>query len=72
MNYFNRTWMEISLSAATENFNKIKSLNPNKKLFAVVKANGYGHGAIQIARLFENLGADGFAVSNIFEALELR
>lgn len=72
MNYFNRTWMEISLSAATENFNKIKSLNPNKKLFAVVKANGYGHGAIQIARLFEDLGADGFAVSNIFEALELR
>ncbi len=72
MNYCNRTWMEISSAAAADNFNKIKAISKDKKIFAVVKANGYGHGAPEISKLFESLGVDGFAVSNIFEALELR
>lgn len=38
----------------------------------VVKADGYGHGAVELARVYERLGADWFAVSNIEEAMELR
>jgi alanine racemase len=38
----------------------------------VVKADGYGHGATELAKIYESLGADYFAVSNIDEAKELR
>lgn len=38
----------------------------------MVKANGYGHGAVQLSKLYEKLGADYLAVSNIEEALQLR
>lgn len=38
----------------------------------VIKADAYGHGAVQLAKLYEELGADWFSVSNIDEALELR
>lgn len=38
----------------------------------MVKANGYGHGAVQLSKLFEKLGADYLAVSNIEEAIQLR
>ena len=72
MNYRNRTWIETDLYKATANFLKIKELAGDKKIFAVVKANAYGHGAVVISKLFEDLGTDGFAVSNIDEALEIR
>jgi len=42
------------------------------KLCCVVKANAYGHGASKVAPLYEQMGADWFAVSNIEEALQLR
>ena len=38
----------------------------------VVKANGYGHGAVQLSKLYEKLGADYLAVANIEEAIQLR
>ncbi len=41
-------------------------------LFVVLKANGYGHGAIQVARIAEKAGATGFCVALLDEALELR
>ena len=72
MNYRNRTWIETDLYKATANFLKIKNLVNGKKIFAVVKANAYGHGAVVISKLFEDLGTNGFAVSNIDEALEIR
>lgn len=72
MNYTNRTWAEIELSAVEHNFREIKRLAGGKRIFAVVKANAYGHGAVPLARLYQELGVDGFAVSNIGEALELR
>ncbi len=71
--YQNRTWASIDLNAATYNFNAVRrQMKPETKLCCVVKANGYGHGAVQLSRLYEKLGADYLAVSNIEEALQLR
>lgn len=68
-----RFWAEIDMNAAEKNFNIIKSkLNKETKLCCVVKANAYGHGAVYLSKLYEKLGADFFAVSNIEEAMQLR
>ncbi len=66
-----RTWAYIDLDNAEHNFKLIKSFT-DKKVCAVVKANGYGHGAVQLGKLYQHLGADFFAVSNIEEAIQLR
>lgn len=66
-----RTWAEIDLDAAKHNFTQVKTA-ANTAVCCVVKANGYGHGAVVLSRLFESLGADCLAVSNIEEALQLR
>lgn len=67
-----RTWAEIDLDAIKYNFNSIKAHVGDKKICCTVKANGYGHGAVQVAKVYEKIGADSFAVSNIEEALQLR
>ncbi|WP_019679564.1 alanine racemase [Ruminococcus flavefaciens] len=68
-----RTWAEIDLDAASHNYKIIREqLDHNTKLCCVVKANGYGHGAVQLSKLYEHLGADYLAVSNIEEALQIR
>lgn len=68
-----RTWANIDLDAAKHNYYEIRNhLKPCTKLCCVVKANGYGHGAIRLSRMYEKLGADYLAVSNIEEALQLR
>ncbi|MGM9631992.1 MAG: alanine racemase [Eubacteriales bacterium] len=68
-----RFWAEIDMNLAEKNFNIIKSkLNKGTKICCVVKANAYGHGAVYLAGLYESLGADFFAVSNIEEAMQLR
>lgn len=72
MNILKRTWTEISLESIRHNFYQIKSKIGDCKLCCVIKADGYGHGAVQFAHIYEKLGADFFAVSNIDEAIELR
>ncbi|MBQ6848545.1 MAG: alanine racemase [Clostridia bacterium] len=68
-----RTWAEVDMDAIRHNFQLIRgALPPSVKLCCVVKANAYGHGASKIAPLYEQLGADWFAVSNIEEGLQLR
>ena len=67
-----RTWTEISLDYAKKNFEEIKKKTGKAKLCCVIKADGYGHGAVTLATLYERLGADFFAVSNLDEAKELR
>ncbi len=68
-----RTWAEVDLCALEENFKAIRAhIGKDTKLCCVVKADGYGHGAVEVAKLYSCLGADFFAVSNIDEALELR
>lgn len=72
MNIIRRTWAEISLDSIRHNYLKIKEKIGDTKLCCVIKADGYGHGAVQLAHIYEKLGADFFAVSNIDEAKELR
>ncbi len=66
-----RTWAEIDLESVAYNYAQIKA-HTRSKICCVVKANSYGHGAVQLARLYQSLGADYLAVSNIEEALQLR
>lgn len=72
MDFLRRTWAEIDIPALIHNFELIKKAAGGKKIFAVVKADAYGHGAATVAPILEQNGADGFAVSNLDEALHLR
>ncbi len=67
-----RVKADINLDAIAKNAEEIKKrLAPGVKMAAVIKADGYGHGAVPVAEtVYET--ADWFAVSNIEEALELR
>jgi alanine racemase len=68
-----RLYAEIDLDAAERNFRRISSIiEPPSKICCVVKANAYGHDDLALGRLYEELGADFFAVSNILEAEKLR
>ncbi len=67
-----RIWADIDLSAIDHNFKVIKSAVGDAKVLAVVKADGYGHGALQSALTLEACGADYFGVATTDEALELR
>ena len=63
----------IDLGAILHNYNYIKSsLNSSTKLLAVVKADAYGHGAIEVCRMLEQNGATEFAVECVEEAVALR
>ncbi len=70
--FLKRTWAEINLDNIEHNYNVIRSMLKGSMLCCVIKADAYGHGAVALANLYESLGADYFAVSNIEEALELR
>ena len=60
-----RTWAEISLDNLTHNFETIRrQVGPKAKLLGVVKADAYGHGAVQVSRTLQELGADYLAVSS--------
>ena len=73
MDFVRRTWAEISLDAIAHNFHEIKNrVGESSKLCCVIKADGYGHGAVELAHIYEKLGADFFAVSNIDEGIEIR
>ena len=61
----------IDTSALKQNLHHIRSLVPQSKIIAVVKANAYGHGLYPISNALTD-EADAFAVSRISEALSLR
>lgn len=63
---------EISLDNFRHNFRGVKRLAEGKKTFGVIKADAYGHGAVEMAEILEEEGADYFAVAVVTEALELR
>lgn len=72
MDIVRRTWTEISIDAIEHNFKEIKNNVKGAKVCCVIKADGYGHGAAELAKEYEKSGADYFAVSNIDEGKELR
>lgn len=68
-----RTWAEISLENIRHNYNAIRSALPDGcRFLGVVKADAYGHGALAVARLLQEEGAEYLAVSCLDEAMELR
>lgn len=74
MNFTRRAvWAQIDLDAAAHNMRQIrKHVGPDVKIAAVVKANAYGHGSVELAKTFAENGVDCFAVSSLDEAVELR
>lgn len=70
--YYRDTWAEIDLDAITHNVKQIKDLHPTKEIFAVVKANGYGHGDTEVSKVAIEAGVSCLAVSGLDEALRLR
>lgn len=72
MHFKNRVWAEINLDAIRENIETIKSIAKDSRLIAIIKADGYGHGAVEVGRYLESLGIDFFGVSSSREAMELR
>ena len=67
--FYDNTFAAVDLDAIAHNFEAICE-KVNVPVMAVLKANGYGHGAIEIARLLTDY-ADFFGVSSVSEALEL-
>ena len=68
-----RTWTEIDLSNLEHNYRALRAMLPQGcRFLGVVKADAYGHGAVQVARRLETLGAEYLAVACLDEALELR
>ena len=68
-----RTWMEIDLDMVEHNYNTIKNHIPSTtNICCTIKADAYGHGAVRIGKLLEELGGFFFAVSNVEEAIQLR
>ncbi len=74
LNYMQkRTWAEIDLDALEYNYRIIRSHIPTmSKMCCIIKADAYGHGSVRVARLYEEIGADFLAVSNIEEAVTVR
>lgn len=71
--FYRPTCAEIDLSAIAYNYHEIKKLVGNKtKIMAVVKANAYGHGIINIAKILATLNVDYFGVATLDEAISLR
>ncbi|WP_116963309.1 alanine racemase [Fastidiosibacter lacustris] len=71
-NYHNlRAFADIHLTNLHQNLHNIKVLHPHKKVIVMLKANAYGHGAIEIAHALDGL-CDYFGVASIEEGIELR
>ena len=68
-----RAWINIDLQALANNVRQLKAqLLPQTALMAVVKADGYGHGAITVAQTALEYGAAWLGVATIVEGIELR
>jgi len=65
-------WAEIDLDAIRSNVRHVKQHLDGAALCAVVKADGYGHGAVPVALAMLEAGADGLAVAIVDEGIELR
>lgn len=66
-------WAEINLDNLAHNMREVRRItNKNSKITAVIKADGYGHGAVAIAETLLENGADRFAVATLSEAIQLK
>src|ERR1700682_6570550 len=68
-----RTWAEVSLTTLRQNFRTVqKHVGAAVTVCAVVKADGYGHGAVECSRALETEGARWLGVTSLDEAIPLR
>lgn len=66
-------WAEVSLEAIRHNIKEVRRVvGPTREIMAVVKANGYGHGSVEVARAAIDAGASRLAVARLGEAMTLR
>jgi alanine racemase len=66
-------WAEVDLSAIKNNINKVQDfIGPKVAVMAVVKANAYGHGAVEVSKAAIGAGAKMLGVSSFVEAKQLR
>jgi len=67
------TTFEIDLDAAASNVRVVRQMvGPQRKIYAVIKADGYGHGAVEMGETFLAHGADALGVADLSEGLRLR
>jgi alanine racemase len=68
-----RVTANVNLDAICDNISNIKKLTGEKtKIMAILKADGYGHGAIPIAQTLDHIGVDAFGIAIIEEGIQLR
>jgi alanine racemase len=68
-----RSWLEVSLGRIRGNYRAVRELvDPAIEVMPVVKADAYGHGALEVSRVLEDAGARWLAVSNVEEGVALR
>ena len=68
-----RTWAEIDLDALEHNYRALRAMAPvGCRFLGLVKADAYGHGAVQVGKKLEALGADMLAVACPAEGVRLR
>ncbi len=67
-----RTWAEINIDNIISNYNNLRDFTECKRVMAVIKADAYGHGAVEVAKALSEVGCDFFAVAALDEALQLR
>lgn len=66
-------WAEVNLDHLAHNIKEVRRVTkPDAMVTAVIKADGYGHGAVEIGRTLLDNGADRFAVATLTEAIQLR
>ncbi|WP_088105713.1 alanine racemase [Halalkalibacter urbisdiaboli] len=72
--FYRDTWVEVDLNAIEDNVRSIRKFYKERdmNIMAVVKANGYGHGAVEVAKMALQSGATYLGVAVLDEALELR
>ena len=65
-------WADVDLDAIVHNVEHLRSVVAPSAVWAVVKANGYGHGAVEVARAAMDGGAQGLCVALVEEGAQLR
>ena len=72
-NFVRRCWAEVDLQVLRDNLRiYMQHLKFSHEIMAVVKANAYGHGDVQVSKTLQDAGIQHFAVSNLEEAIHLR
>lgn len=72
MDLLHPIWAEINIDNLINNIDEIKRQSKGSEIIGVVKANAYGHGAVEVSKTLLERGINKLAVANIIEAIELR